>query len=223
MNIALIVFAGTGSRIHSSIPKQFIKIAGHELVAYTINTFEKHPLIDEIVLVTSKEYYAYTQQFVYANDFRKVSLIVEGGDTRQASVRNGLNKTKYNDNDVVLIHDGDRPLLGDGLITRCLREMEHEDACTLFIKNEDTLKEISNKGRKDIINGVSFDIQTPQCFRYGLIKELHNKYKDENVTDDVSLVLLENQKVSYIEGNPNNFKVTEDRDLEYLKKVIGKF
>ena len=62
MNIALIVFAGSGTRINSQVPKQFIKIKGHELVAYTINVFNKHPLIDEIVLVTSREYLSFTQR-----------------------------------------------------------------------------------------------------------------------------------------------------------------
>ncbi len=223
MNIALIVFAGSGSRMSSSIPKQFIRINGHELVAYTINVFEKHPLIDEIVLVTSKDYIAFTKNLVYTHNFRKVSMVIEGGDTRQASVRNGLNKTNYDKDSIILIHDGDRPMIDDNTITNCVREMEHSKGCTVLIKSKDALKEVSNLGRKYDIKGVSYDIQTPQCFRYGSIKDLHNRYKDEQVNDDVSLMLLDHQEVSYVNGRPVNFKITQDKDLEYLKTIIGEY
>ena len=223
MNIALIVFAGSGSRMSSIIPKQFIKINGHELVAYTINVFNRHPLIDEIVLVTSKEYLAFTQQIVYSHDFRKVMAVVEGGETRQASVRNGLNNTNFSKDDIVLIHDGDRPLIDDKIITNCLREMENSIACVAAIKSEDGLKEVHNLGRKVEVDGISYDIQTPQCFRYGYIKELHNRFKDEVVNDDASLAELDNNKVSFVEGSPKNFKITKDSDLNYLKTIIGEY
>ena len=220
MNIALIVFAGSGTRITSSIPKQFIKIKGHELVAYTINAFNRHPLIDEIVLVTSREYLSFVKQIVYAHDFRKVSTVVEGGDTRQASVRNGLNKTNYSDSDNILIHDGDRPLVDDRIITSSIRELENHQAVVVLLNSENALKEVSNLGRKIELGGLSYDVQTPQSFKYGLIKELHNRFANEVVSDDASLVTLDNKDVCYIEGSPNNFKVTTDKDLDYLKNTI---
>ena len=223
MNIALIVFAGSGSRMTSIIPKQFIKINGHELVAYTINVFNRHPLIDGIVLVTSKEYLAFTQQIVYSHDFRKVVSVVEGGVTRQESVKNGLNETKFGKDDVVLIHDGDRPLVNDKIITNCLREMESSVACVAAIKSEDGLKEVHNLGRKVELDGTSYDIQTPQCFRYGYIKELHNRFQNKVVNDDASLVELDGKKVALVEGSPKNFKITKDNDLKYLKTIIGEY
>ena len=82
MNIALITFAGIGSRITSLVPKQFVKIKGQDMVCYTIDTFENHPLIDEIILVTSKEYLSYVQNMVFAHDYKKVSMVLEGGKTR---------------------------------------------------------------------------------------------------------------------------------------------
>ena len=83
MNIALIVFAGKGTRIHSKTPKQFIKVKNKNIVAYTIDVFDKHPLIDGIILVTSEEYITYTENLVLTNRFNKIIKIVPGGATRQ--------------------------------------------------------------------------------------------------------------------------------------------
>ena len=220
MNVALIVFAGKGTRINSSIPKQFIRIKGHEIVSYTIRTFEKHPLIDEIILVTSNDYLAYTQNMVNEHRFTKVIRTIVGGETRQESVRKGLESLILNDFDNVLIHDGDRPLLSDEIITNCLRKLNKYDALTVAIKSSDALKEVHNLGRKYNYEGVDYDIQTPQCFKYGLILEAHTRLKDQQFNDDASMALEIGKKVELVEGDPLNFKVTTNMDLDYLKKVI---
>ena len=220
MNVALIVFAGKGTRITSSIPKQFIRIKGHEIVSYTIRTFEKHPLINEIVLVTSQDYYVYTQNMVHEHRFTKVIKVVVGGETRQESVRKGLESLALNPYDNVLIHDGDRPLLSDEIITKCLRGLNKYDALTVAIKSKDALKEVHNLGRKYNYSGIDYDIQTPQCFKYGIIMDAHIRLKDQQFKDDASMVLELGKKVELIEGNPLNFKVTTNTDLEYLKRVM---
>ena len=223
MNVALIVFAGKGTRITSSIPKQFIRVNEHEIVSYTINTFEKHPLIDEIVLVTSQDYLVYTQNMVNAHRFSKVTNIVVGGETRQESVRLGLQSMSLDSYDNVLIHDGDRPLLSDEIITKCLRELEKCDALTVAIKSSSALKQVKNLGRKYIKDGVEFDIQTPQCFKFGLILDAHTRLKDMSFNDDASLILELGKEVELVEGSPLNFKVTTDTDLDYLRKVMPEY
>ena len=220
MNIALIVFAGKGTRISSQIPKQFIKVKGKEIVGYTIETFNNHPLIDEIVLVTSKEYLAYTKNLVLVSRYHKVSGVFEGGQTRQESVRNGLNCTSFGDFDNILIHDGDRPLVSDQIITNCLRGLAKNDALTVAIRSDKALTEVSNSGRKYFDKGVSYDIQTPQCLKYKLIKDAHNKLKDYSFNDDASLILELGGDVKLIEGDKMNFKVTTDKDLDFLKTII---
>ena len=223
MNVALIVFGGKGTRIRSSIPKQFIRINGHEIVAYTINTFQKHPLIHEIVLVTSSDYLTYTQNLVHTYHFDKVTNIIVGGDTRQESVRKGLCSMNIATDDNVLIHDGDRPLVSDVIITKCIRELEKCDALTVAIKSEDALKEVQNLGRKYHLDGVDYDIQTPQCFKFGLIRDAHIALKDDTFADDASLIIQLDKEVKIIEGDKMNFKVTTNMDLEYLKTIIPEF
>lgn len=220
MNVALIVFAGKGTRISSSIPKQFIRIKGHEIVSYTINTFNKHPLIHEIVLVTSKDYFVYTQSMVNAHRFSKVTKIIVGGETRQESVRKGLEAMSINEYDNVLIHDGDRPLVSDEIITNCLRSLNRTNALTTAIKSSDALSEVHNLGRKYIFQGIEYDIQTPQCFKYGLILDAHLRLKDQKFNDDASMILEIGKNVDLVKGDPLNFKVTTNMDLEYLKRVI---
>ena len=220
MNIALIVFGGKGTRISSRVPKQYIKINGKELVGYTIETFERHPLIDSIVLVAPKDYLTYTQNMVLTSRFYKVVNVIAGGENRQESVRNGLNAIKCKDNDNILIHDGDRPLVGDRLITLCLRELENCDALIPVIKNDDALKEVSNSGRRYTKDNIVYDIQTPQCFKYKLIKDAHNKLKNDSFSDDASLIEAIGGEVKLVPGHEYNFKVTTDQDLEYLKSIL---
>ena len=218
MNIALITFAGIGSRITSLVPKQFVKIKGQDMVCYTIDTFENHPLIDEIVLVTSKEYLSYVQNMVFAHDYKKVSMVVEGGKTRQESVRLALNKMKTFPDSVVLIHDGDRPLVSAKLITKIIKEKNTAKVVVPVLENKKKEPLSSGAGRKITIKDVLYDVQTPQAFLYPEILEAHNRLKDEEVSDDASL--FNESLVKYISGEARNFKVTTNSDLDLLKEIL---
>lgn len=219
MNIALIVFAGSGSRIHSDLPKQFIRINDIEMVVYTIKKFNENPNIDEIVLVTAKEYVPYVESIVAKYELNKVVKIVEGGDTRQDSVRLGLEAIDYDKDDNILIHDGDRPLVSNAIINNALHHLqEYKAVCPILDKNE-RYAEISNCGRQATVDNKSVDIQTPQGFKFALIKQAHIDKKYQEFADDIGLVELE-VEVKYFDGEKDNFKVTEDRDLEFLDKML---
>ena len=218
MNIALITFAGIGSRITSLVPKQFVKIKGQDMVCYTIDTFENHPLIDEIVLVTSKEYLSYVQNMVFTHDYKKVSMVVEGGKTRQESIRLALNKMKTFPDSVVLIHDGDRPLVSAKLITKIIKEKNTAKVVVPVLENKKKEPLSSGAGRKITIKDVLYDVQTPQAFLYPEILEAHNRLKDEEVSDDASL--FNESLVKYIPGEAKNFKVTTNSDLDLLKEIL---
>lgn len=220
MNIAIIVFAGKGTRIGTEIPKQFIKINGKDLVSYTINAFNSHPFIDEIVLVTSKEYLPYVKTFKHTYHFDKVSQVVEGGETRQESVRKALIKINGSNSDFVFIHDGDRPLISDDLITKCIKEVHEGKNIVPVMNKNDRVQGISNSGRVIELNNEVFDVQTPQCFPYNLVKEAHLAFKDEAVSDDASLIEKLGKQITYVKGEQNNFKVTHPTDLDYLEKLV---
>lgn len=219
MNIALIVFAGSGTRIHSDVPKQFIKINDQELVVYTINKFIENPHIDEIVLVTSKDYVPYVENLVEKYQLSKIAKIVEGGATRQESVKLGLLAIDYDKDDNILIHDGDRPLVSNAIINQCISYLEEYQATCPFLPIENRLKEISNSGRTRQIGGVEVDIQTPQAFKFGLIKSKHLELENKSFSDDIGLV-EDAVEVKFFEGENTNFKVTTNIDLEYIKRII---
>lgn len=218
MNVALIVFAGSGSRIHSDIPKQFIKINDIDLVVYAIKKFNDNPHIDEVNLVTSKEYIPYVECFKEKYSLEKINKVIVGGETRQESVRLGLEALKLEEKDNVLIHDGDRPLVSHAIINQAIEYLNEFEATCPFISVEDRIPEISNSGRKYKLNGEEVDIQTPQCFRFGLIKDKHIQKQDIQVNDDISLV--DSTLVKFYPGDRLNFKVTTDEDLKYLKEYL---
>ena len=219
MNIALIVFAGSGKRAQTSIPKQFIKINDNELIIYTINKFQNNPYIDEIVLVTSQDFFQYTESLVEEYNLDKVKKIVVGGETRQESVRLGLESMDYDEEDNVLIHDGDRPLVSNAIINQCIEYLKDYQAVCPILESSENYEEVSASGRKAIIDNKAVDIQTPQCFKFGLIKSAHLKKMNEKVVDDISLI--ENEvEVKYFEGEKDNFKVTKNEDLKFLEKLM---
>ena len=219
MNIALIVFAGNGSRLHSETPKQFIRIKDQEMVIYAIKKFNENPHVDQIVLVTHRDYVTYAESLKDKYELDKVVKIVSGGTTRQDSVRIGLVNIDADKDDKVLIHDGDRPLVSNALINQCFDLLDDFDAVSPIFEVEQNYKEISASGRKIGIDGVSYDVQTPQGFRYGLIRDAHINKAHDVFSDDISLV-EKDVEVKYFPGEKDNFKVTLDQDLEHLKKLL---
>ena len=221
MNIALIVSAGSGKRMQTSIPKQFLKINDTELIVYTIKRFEENPYIDEIVLVTSQDFFQYTESLVDEYELTKVKKIIVGGETRQDSVRLGLESMECKDNDSVFIHDGDRPLLSNAILNQCVEYLKEFDAVCPVLETKENYEEVSASGRKIIMDDKAMDVQTPQCFKYGLIKQAHLNKVNEKVVDDISLVEHE-VEVKYIPGEKDNFKVTKNEDFKFLESLIGK-
>ena len=220
MNSAIIVFAGSGTRIHSEIPKQFIKVNDIELVVYTIRKFEENPHIDKIILVTSKDFVQLVESLVVKYEFKKIDKIVVGGKTRQESVRLGLEAAEFNDEDNVLIHDGDRPLVSNTIINNCISLLDEFNAVCPILDKSEGYPEISNRGREIVLDGKTVSVQTPQGFKFGLISDAHQNGKNRVFSDDIGLI--EGQiEVKYFPGEKDNFKVTEDCDLEFINKLIN--
>jgi len=220
MNIAIIVSGGKGKRINSAIPKQFIKINNKEMLAYTLEQFSTHPLIDEIVVVTLPEYINHVSNMPSVlNNCKKIS-VVAGGDTRQESVRNGINSLAEDNNNIVLIHDGDRPFVSHNLITKCIEETLNKGNCVPFVYSDDQDNSVSNCGRKIMIDSRLVNVQTPQCFFAKDIKLLHNRLKDIEFVDDASIFEYAGEDINYVVGEKNNFKITTDIDLIEMEKIV---
>ena len=230
MNIAIIVAAGSGSRMGSADkPKQFLPIYGKPLMIHTIEAFEVHDEIDAIVVVTNEAYIDQVKVWCKQYDLGKIKAVVAGGDSRQISVHNGLQAVKALSkdpkNDIVLIHDAARPLISQRIITDNIRVCEKYDAVDTVIKASDTIvRSINEVSISDIpARNELYQGQTPQSFKLSLILDAHEYVKTHavnNVTDDCKLVLSLGKEVRLVEGSKQNFKITTFDDLMMLKALL---
>ena len=216
-NIVIIVCSGMGKRMKSSVPKQFIEIDNKPIVCYTIDKFENCKKIDEIIIVTNKEYVDFFKNYIIEKyKYKKITNIVSGGKERFNSVYNGLKEIKDTES-IVLIHDGARPFVDENDILKLIDKTKENDACILGVKAKDTIKICksgiieSTPDRENI-----WLAQTPQAFRYDIIKEAYNYTIKNNlfITDDASAVENIGHKVMMLEGSYNNIKITTQEDLK---------
>jgi len=215
--VALIAAAGKGKRMNARISKPFIYISGKPILAYTIEKFEKCKIIDKICLIVSPE----EKEMCYKNiilryNFSKVKELVDGGETRQDSVYNGI-KALDKDTDIVVIHDGARPLVEETIIRDSIEKAQKYGAAIAVIPIKDTVKKSENDFfiNKTLNREKIWRAQTPQTFKYDIILTAHHQaFKDKYlVTDDAAIVERYGHKVKLIIGSKENIKITTPFDI----------
>jgi len=220
----VIVAGGKGTRMGSDINKQYLELNGKAILAHTIEQFERCHKIDEIIVVTGEDEVDYcTKQIWRKYGFLKIKSIVPGGRRRQDSVYNGLlgvsPKTQ-----IVLIHDGARPLIKEEQIKASIEGAMEVGACVVGVPVKDTIK-ICDQNQL-IVQTPSRDtlwaIQTPQTFQY---EKILKAYKEANkndlqATDDAMMVEALGYPVKMIHGRYDNIKITTPEDLVVAKGMI---
>lgn len=220
---AIVLAAGKGSRMGGKVKKQFLNLNDKPLLYYSLKAFSDNTNIDEIVLVTAEEEIDYCRKdIVDKYQFNKVTSITNGGSERQESVLNGLKSIK--DCDVVLIHDGARPFVTDEIINSGIKYAGLHGACACGVMPKDTIKvKGQDQFSKETLERSSLvAVQTPQCFKYDIIYNCHNKLSSENisVTDDTMVVEKYGHKVFLYEGSYNNIKITTPEDLILAERIL---
>jgi len=216
---ALIPAAGMGKRMGATINKQYLQLDGLPIVARTISVFEDSPLIEAIYLVIPVDEIPYCREHVVAAcGFRKVVEIVPGGRERQNSVMNGLNAMRKNvaDDDVVLIHDGVRPLITPQLLSESIEVARNNDGALVAVPAKDTIKVARDGIIIDTpLREMLWQAQTPQSFRFATIYAAHRAAELEGFTgtDDASLVERRGGVVRIVRGDYRNIKITTPEDL----------
>lgn len=223
MNGVVIVAAGTGSRMNMGINKQFIKLEGKEIIAYTIEKFYNNSNIEDIVVVVKEdESEFFKKEILDKYNFKNVK-IAYGGKERQDSVYNGL-KLLDEKCDVVLIHDGARPFVSDKIIDKSIEEAKEHKAIVVGVPVKDTIKVIDND--KNIVDtpnrSVLWSVQTPQTFDYNILIDAYkDAFKNKFYgTDDAMLVERIGYKVKMLEGSYNNIKITTQEDLNIGSQIL---
>jgi 2-C-methyl-D-erythritol 4-phosphate cytidylyltransferase len=223
MIAALIVAAGRGVRMGASVRKQYLPLGGLPVLVRTLRAFSSCPQIDRIVLVVPADEIAFCRsELIERFPLHTAAELVAGGARRQDSVCNGLDI--LDEQGIVLIHDGVRPLVRRGLIEACIEGVRMWDACIPVVKLTDTLKQID--GNDTIERTVPRDrlgmAQTPQGFQLPLIRRAHDlaRRHDWEATDDASLVERMGFAVHTIAGSPLNIKITTPEDLRWAEALL---
>ncbi len=216
---ALIVAGGTGSRFGRK--KQFLEILGTPVLKRTVKCFEDHGGFARIVVVVPGEDIPEAQRILAGS---AVELIItRGGETRQKSVRNGLDKVK--DGETVLIHDGVRPFVTRELIDRVITGLSGADGCIPALRVSDTLKEVKDGlVLRTIPRNHICTVQTPQAFVTATILEEHLRALrrgDSTHTDDSLLLEAAGKTVRVVPGDPLNLKITFPEDLPMAEAIAG--
>ena len=218
-SIALIPAAGMGKRMGASINKQYLQLDGLPIVARSISIFENSPLISAIYLVIPVEEIPYCREHVVeACGFRKIVAIVPGGRERHNSVMNGLRamRGQVEDDSVVVIHDGVRPLVTPELLQESIAAARCNDGSLVAVPAKDTIKTVLNGFVTGTPERESLWLaQTPQAFRFSVIYAAHQAAEQEQFmgTDDASLVERTGGRVKIIHGDYRNIKITTPEDL----------
>lgn len=217
-NGAVVLAAGRGSRMKSSVHKQYLEIGGRPVLYYSLKQFEDCPQVDEIVLVTGEQEMEYCRREIVERwGLKKVSRIVAGGQERYHSVHHGL--CALADCDYVLIHDGARPFVDQAMLNRALETVRETGACVVGMPVKDTIKvcddrqfAVKTPRRSDL-----WMVQTPQVFSFPLIKKAYEKLMESgrsNVTDDAMVLeTMEGHPAKLVEGSYRNIKITTPEDL----------
>ena len=221
MNTAIIVAAGTGSRLNSEIPKQFIEVAGKPVIVHTLERFDACPAVDEIVLVLGADAAESFSEELRNYGLRKPIRIAIGGASRAESVLNGLNAA-VRSTEIVAVHDGARPLVTVDEITRTIERAQQTGAACLVAPVTDTIKEIRGGSISATLDREKLRrALTPQCFRLELLKRAFEAGPvDSSVTDECYLVEKLGVEIAIVEGSSRNIKITHPEDLAFAEMFL---
>ncbi|MBN1546526.1 MAG: 2-C-methyl-D-erythritol 4-phosphate cytidylyltransferase [Syntrophaceae bacterium] len=222
--VAIIPAGGLGLRMGSNTPKPYLILQDRPVILHTLQLFQEAEIINDIYLVVHEPDIQYVEQQIvkkYALD--KVKEIVAGGAERQDSVYQGIQKLRA-EHEIIVVHDGVRPLLDVALLERTIATAKEEGAAITAVPVKDTIKSVDNRGMVEMTLDRSrlYHVQTPQAFKREIIMKAYDKaYQDDFYgTDDASLVERLGMPVKIVMGSYENIKLTTPEDLLYAEKIL---
>lgn len=227
MNVALLTAAGKGTRMQTEIPKQFIHINNKPVILYTMEAFQRHPQIDAIIVVTIDTWkdmiWAYARQY----HIDKLKWVVTGGNSGQESIKNGLDALNQDcrSDTVVMIHDGNRPLISDEIISDSLATYNKYGSAVAAIpcieaiyKSDDGEKSIHTLDRQKM-----FRTQTPHTYPLSKLLWAHEQAKERkiiNTTATCTLMTILGETIYFSRGAEKNIKLTTKEDVEIFEALV---
>ena len=223
MNIAIIAAAGTGSRMASDRPKQFMQLAGTPIIFHTLKPFELCDGIQEVIVVLPAAESAEFLAQAGKHGLRKLARVVPGGATRADSVKRGLMSIRSATAEIVAVHDGVRPFVTVEEIENTIEAARADGAAILATPVTDTIKLVEDASVVKTLERRNLrQALTPQCFRYELLRQAYEQadVNDPSLTDESSLVERLGHAVTIVEGSTRNIKITTPRDLVIAETLL---
>ena len=220
----VIAAAGKGSRMGTTTNKQYMLLKGTQVLSYSLDFFEKLPVVNQIVVVCARDEVEYCEEEIVKRfKYNKVAAVVPGGQERQDSVWAGLQQLGA-DTELVAVHDGARPLLSAEVLTRLLAEAQEWGAAIPGIVSRDTVKLGDRDGfvRQTLDRTSVYAIQTPQVFNYTELVTAYREAREEDFlgTDDASLFERYIGRVKIVPGDFNNIKITTPQDMIVAEALV---
>ncbi|MGA9772219.1 MAG: 2-C-methyl-D-erythritol 4-phosphate cytidylyltransferase [Blastocatellia bacterium] len=226
INTAIIPAAGIGARMQADRAKQMLELGGVPLLVHTLRRFEACEAVDQVILVLQPDLTSEVLAVVSRYNLKKIVRVVGGGAERQDSVYRGLQVIKEDDAGIIVVHDAVRPFVRPEEIRIVIERASATGAALMAMGSIDTIKQVkSGRVQRTLDRRRIYHAQTPQAFRYSIIREAYERaYADGfTATDDSQLVERIRHRVSVIEGSPINIKITRPFDLKLAQAINAEF
>ena len=215
----IIVAGGSGSRMNSAIPKQYLLLHNEPIIIHTIQKFYNYNPAIQVICCVHEDYLNEVKSMMQNYFPDKKIVVTKGGETRFHSVKNGL--LQINDEQsLVAIHDAARPLVSVVTIQKAFESAKNNESGIPVISVNESIRLIENNNSKAVNRNDYKIVQTPQCFKTGLIKNAFEVEYNHSFTDDATVFEYSGNKVSLTEGNSENIKITLPNDLVIAESLI---
>ena len=217
---AIIVAGGSGNRMLTETPKQFLLLKNLPVLMHTIKAFAQSETQPKILLVLNIDQQGYWRRLCEEFNFRIPHEVIDGGTERFYSVKNAI--ASINDDSFVAIHDAVRPLVSTQLIDNCFKRAEATGNVIAAVQSSDSVRMLRNEKSSALRRDEIYLVQTPQTFSLKILKAAYQQDFASHFTDDASVVESLNEEINIIEGERNNIKITYPIDLELAELLLKK-
>ena len=228
-NVAVLLAGGSGKRMGSSLPKQFLKVGDKPIIQHTIEAFENHQSIDEICIVINADYHKEINDLIAKNNYGKIRYVLSGGKERSDSSLAAITAYESEQNVYLIFHDAVRPFVSERIISDVVSELKSGKSVAVAITTTDTIfclnkdKTIGSVPDRNNLRRA----QTPQAFSYKTIRKAYDIAMNDPefvATDDCGVVLkyLPNEAIHIVNGDESNIKITFEQDLLQGAQIIEK-
>jgi 2-C-methyl-D-erythritol 4-phosphate cytidylyltransferase len=216
----IIVAGGSGSRMQSLVPKQFMLLNGKPVLMHTIEAFQSSDTQPQIILVLPAGSHTFWEQLCAEHNFNIPHQLVNGGETRFHSVKNGLETIPDDVESIIAVHDAVRPLTNKQIIDESYQYASKHENAVAAVKSRDSVRQLKNGISECLLRDEIYLVQTPQTFQSAQLKKAYLQSYDSKFTDDASVVEEMGVTINLIDGDYKNIKITFPEDIAFAELIL---